>query len=81
MSINTSIYIMCIAICIIYVHDDVDVSAYEYVNVYADVYASVFDDRYMYITFDSICQARISIFNFHFGIVNINSDFRISIST
>ena len=33
---NISIYIMCIAICIIYVHDDVDVSAYEYVNVYAD---------------------------------------------
>ena len=23
---------MCIAICIIYVHDDVDVSAYEYVD-------------------------------------------------
>ena len=29
---------MCIAICIIYVHDDVDVSAYEYVDGYADVY-------------------------------------------
>ena len=28
----------CIVICIIYVHDAVDVSAYEYVNVYADVY-------------------------------------------
>lgn len=33
---NISIYIMRIAICIIYVHDDVDVSTYEYVNVYAD---------------------------------------------
>ena len=40
---------MSIVICIIYVHDDVDVSAYEYVNVYADGYASVFDDRYMYV--------------------------------
>ena len=49
MSINTYIYIMCIVIYIIYVHDDVDVSAYEYVNVYADGYASVFDDRYMYM--------------------------------
>ena len=29
---------MRIVICIIYVHDDVDVSAYEYVNVYADGY-------------------------------------------
>ena len=27
---------MRIAICIIYVHDDVYVSAYEYVNVYVD---------------------------------------------
>ena len=34
--VNISIYIMRIAICIIYVHDDVDVSAYEYVNGYAD---------------------------------------------
>ena len=42
MSINTSIYIMRIAICIIYVHDDVDVSVYEYVNVYAD------DNGYVY---------------------------------
>ena len=33
---NTYIYIMRIAICIIYVHDDVDVSVYEYVNVCAD---------------------------------------------
>ena len=30
---NIYIYIMRIAICIIYVHDDADVSAYEYVNV------------------------------------------------
>lgn len=36
MSVNISIYIMRIGICIIYVHDDVDVSVYEYVNVYAD---------------------------------------------
>ena len=43
---------MRIAICIIYVHDDVDVSAYEYVN----------DNGYVYTTFDSICQVRISIF-------------------
>nr|DAV90428.1 MAG TPA: hypothetical protein [Caudoviricetes sp.] len=27
---------MCTGIYIIYVHDDVDISAYEYVNVYAD---------------------------------------------
>ena len=33
---------MRIAICIIYVHDDVDVSAYEYVNVYA------YDNGYVY---------------------------------
>ena len=38
MFINTSIYIMRIAICIISVHDDVDVS----VNVYAD------DNGYVY---------------------------------
>ena len=38
MSINTYIYIM----RIIYVHDDVDVSAYEYVNVYAN------DNGYVY---------------------------------
>lgn len=47
MSINTSIYIMRIAICIIYVHNDVYVSAYEYVNVYADGYVNVSVDRYM----------------------------------
>ena len=33
---------MRIAICIIYVHDDVDVSTYEYVNVYVD------DSEYVY---------------------------------
>ena len=33
---------MCIAIFVIYVHDDVDVSAYEYVNVCAD------DNGYVY---------------------------------
>ena len=47
---------MSIVICIIYVHDDVDVSVNEYVNVYAD------DNGYVYITLDSICQVRISIF-------------------
>ena len=36
---------MHIAIYIIYVHDDVDVSAYEYVNVYADGYVNVLVDR------------------------------------
>ena len=41
---------MRIAICIIYVHDDVDVSAYEYVNVYADVYVNGYDIyRLLYI--------------------------------
>nr|DAZ68003.1 MAG TPA: hypothetical protein [Caudoviricetes sp.] len=37
---------MCISICIIYVHDDVDVSAYEYVNVYAG--GCVNDNDYCY---------------------------------
>ena len=37
---------MRIAICIIYVHDDVDVSAYEYVNGYADEYVN--DNDYCY---------------------------------
>ena len=41
MSIHTCIYIMCIAIYIIYVNDDVDVSVYEYVNVCADGCANV----------------------------------------
>ena len=40
---------MRIAIFIIYVHDDVDVSAYEYVNVYADGYVNISVDRYMYV--------------------------------
>lgn len=38
---------MRIAICIIYVHDDVYVSAYEYVNVYADDNGYVY--RYLYM--------------------------------
>lgn len=38
---------MCIAICIIYVHDDVDASAYEYVNVY--VYENGYVYRYLYM--------------------------------
>ena len=38
---NIYIYIMRIAIYIIYVHDDVDVSAYEYANVYVDGCANV----------------------------------------
>ena len=40
---------MRIAICIIYVHDDVDVSVYEYVNVYVDGYANISIDWYMYV--------------------------------
>ena len=43
------IYIMCIIIYIIYVHDDVDVSAYEYVNVCADGYANVLVNRCVYV--------------------------------
>ena len=39
-----SIYIMRIAICIIYVHDDVDVSVNGYVNVCVDGCASVLVD-------------------------------------
>ena len=38
---------MRIAICIIYVHDDVDVSAYEYVNVCVD--DNVYVSRYLYM--------------------------------
>ena len=45
LSIYSFNFIMRIAICIICVHDDVDVSAYEYVNVYADGYANVLVDR------------------------------------
>ena len=47
MSINTSIYIMRIAICIIYVYDDVDVSSYEYVD--GCVYDNVYVYRYLYM--------------------------------
>ena len=43
---------MRIAICIIYVHDDVDVSAYEYVNVCVDGCANISIDRYMYVPMD-----------------------------
>lgn len=38
---------MRIAICIIYVYDDVDVSVNEYVNVY--VYENVYVYRYLYM--------------------------------
>ena len=38
-----SIYIMRIAICIIYVHDDVDVSVNGYVNAYIDGYVNGYD--------------------------------------
>ena len=38
---NICIYIMRIAICIIYVHDDVDVFVYGYINVYVDGYVNV----------------------------------------
>ena len=44
---------MCISIYIIYVHDDVDVSAYEYVNVYAD------DNGYVY---RYICISHLILF-------------------
>ena len=40
---------MRISIYIIYVHDDVDVSAYEYVNVYVNGYVNISVDRYMYV--------------------------------
>jgi hypothetical protein len=43
---------MRIAICIIYMNDDVDVSAYKYVNVYVDEYANVLVGRYMYVQMD-----------------------------
>ena len=38
---------MCIVIYIIYVHDDVDVSAYVYANLYVDGYVNVSVDWYM----------------------------------
>ncbi len=47
MLINTYIYIMRIVIYIIYVHNDVDVSAYEYANVCADRYVNVSVDLYV----------------------------------
>ena len=47
--INTYLYIMRIVIYIIYVHDDVDVSVYEYVNVYADGCANISIYWYMYV--------------------------------
>lgn len=40
---------MRIAIYIIYIHDDVDISAYEYVNVYVDGYEN--DNDYCYCIF------------------------------
>lgn len=40
---------MRIVIYIIYVHNDVDKSAYEYVNVYADGCVNVSVNRYMYV--------------------------------
>ena len=43
---------MRIAIYIIYVHDNVDVSAYEYVNVYVDGYVNVLVNWYMYVQMD-----------------------------
>lgn len=36
---------MCISICIIYMHDDVDVFAYEYVNVCVDGYVNVYKNN------------------------------------
>ena len=46
MKSNVTIYIICIVICIIYVHDDVYVSAYEYVHGCVDV--CVNDNDYCY---------------------------------
>ena len=40
---------MRISICIIYMHDDVDVSAYEYVNVYVDGYDNVLANQCVYV--------------------------------
>ena len=40
---------MRIAICIIYVHDDVDVSSYEYVNVCVDGCVNVLVNRCVYV--------------------------------
>ena len=43
---NTYIYIMSLVIYIIYVHDDVDASVYEYVNVCIDGYINDNDSCY-----------------------------------
>ncbi len=43
---------MRIIIYIIYVHDDVDPSAYEYANIYADGCVNVFVDLYVYVQMD-----------------------------
>lgn len=58
---------MRIVICIIYVHDDVDVSAYEYVNVYADgcvndndSYYCMYVDRYICTSHKMKNENRIS---------------------
>ena len=40
---------MRIVICIIYVHDDVDVSVYEYVNVCVDGYVNVLANQCVYV--------------------------------
>ena len=47
MLVNTYIYVMRIVIYIIYVHNDVDVSAYEHANLYVDEYVNVSVERYM----------------------------------
>ena len=43
---------MCIAICIIYLHDDVDVSVNVYVDGYVDGCANVLGGWYMYVKMD-----------------------------
>lgn len=43
---NISIYIMRLVIYIIYVHDDVDISIYEYINVCVDGYVNDNDSYY-----------------------------------
>lgn len=49
LSIYSFNFIMCIADDVIgHVHDDIDVSAYEYVNVYADGYVFVNDNDSCY---------------------------------
>ena len=46
---NVTIYIICIVICIIYVHDDVNVFVNGYVNLCVDGCVNVLVDRYMYV--------------------------------